>query len=397
GVLGEELEQLELLVGEVERTTLELGGVGVRVDGQLAGLDQPAGAAGAGLGEPADGDPQPGLDLGRAGDGEDHVVDAPVGVHRDQAGLGEHGEQRHAEAGRAEHPAGGAGVGELGAGVHQDDVGAGAGDEHADVARRGTHRVGQEVECAEHRLARGRRSQQQDLHTSPPSCRGGRGPGVSGVTDGRGRTRIPDDLRSPAWQGSGTIGAVPASPPPDDAARERGPGRHSRHAAPVLGQLARPAGRVRVTESLGSSLVVTVGVVALATLAVLTRHPAGTQALIACLAAAGLAVTVARLADMVFPYPRLAPQVPRGGLGVVLGAMAGAGAAAVAGGLLEGVTPQRTAVAGLCTAIVAVVIDLSVGYAEAGRRLDGDAPALWLARHMQGPLGAFALSAPAAY
>jgi len=302
---------------------------------------------------------------------------------------------------------------------------------------------------------------------------------------------------------------VPASPPPDDAARERGPGRHSRHAAPVLdqegpapeqpaepapvrrllslaaaglaalltvglvfgaltthvsyavvifgvqllfvlswtvatrppaprvvagvgvaaaaaadlgavlarpaslaplayvtagafiaavlGQLARPAGRVRVTESLGSSLVVTVGVVALATLAVLTRHPAGTQALIACLAAAGLAVTVARLADMVFPYPRLAPQVPRGGLGVVLGAMAGAGAAAVAGGLLEGVTPQRTAVAGLCTAIVAVVIDLSVGYAEAGRRLDGDAPALWLARHMQGPLGAFALSAPAAY
>jgi hypothetical protein len=167
--------------------------------------------------------------------------------------------------------------------------------------------------------------------------------------------------------------------------------------AGVVGQLARPAGRVRVTESLGSSLVVAVGVVALATLVVLTRHPAGTQALVACLVAAGLAVTVARLADIVFASPRVAPQVPRGGLGVVLGAMLGTAAAAVAGALLEGVTPGRTAVAGLATAVVAVVVDLSVGYAEAGRRLDGEAPAFWLARHMQGPLGAFALSAPAAY
>jgi hypothetical protein len=27
----------------------------------------------------------------------------------------------------------------------------------------------------------------------------------------------------------------------------------------------------------------------------------------------------------------------------------------------------------------------------------GDAPTFWLARHMQGPLGAFALASPAAY
>jgi hypothetical protein len=167
--------------------------------------------------------------------------------------------------------------------------------------------------------------------------------------------------------------------------------------AGVVGQLVRPAGRVRVTESLGSSLVVAVGVVALATLVVLTRHPAGTQALVACLIAAGLAVTVARLTDIVAASPRLAPQVPRGALGVVLGAMVGTAAAAAAGAMLEGVTPQRTAAAGLVTAIVAVVVDLSVGYAEAGRRLDGEEPALWLARHMQGPLGAFALAAPAAY
>jgi hypothetical protein len=167
--------------------------------------------------------------------------------------------------------------------------------------------------------------------------------------------------------------------------------------AGVLGQLSRPAGRVRVTESLGSTLVVVLGVVAFSTLIVLTRHSAGTQALVSCLFAAGVALFVARLTDVVLPYPRLAPQVPRGGLGVVLGAMAGTSGAGLAGSLLDGLSIERTAMAGLITAIVAVVVDLSIGYAEASRRLGGDPPTLWLARHMQGPLGAFAFAAPAAY
>jgi hypothetical protein len=167
--------------------------------------------------------------------------------------------------------------------------------------------------------------------------------------------------------------------------------------AGVVGQLTRPAGRVRVTESLGSTLAVVVGVVAFATLAVLSRHPGGTQAIVACIAAAGVAVTGARLIDTVAPYPRLAPQVPRGGAGVVLGAMAGTAAAALIGALVDGLTAGPATTAGLVTALVAVVVDLSVGYAEAGRRLAGEPPALWLARHMQGPLAAFALAAPAAY
>ena len=52
-VLGQELQQLELLVGEVERPALELGGVRVRVDGQLAGPDRAAGAGGR-VAQPAD-------------------------------------------------------------------------------------------------------------------------------------------------------------------------------------------------------------------------------------------------------------------------------------------------------------------------------------------------------
>ena len=167
--------------------------------------------------------------------------------------------------------------------------------------------------------------------------------------------------------------------------------------AGVVGQLTRPAGRVRVTESLGSTLAVVLGVVAFATLVVLTRHPGGSQAIVALLLAAGGAVMLARFSDAVVPYPRLAPQVPRGGVGVVLGAMAGTAVAAGAGAVLAPLDITHTAIAGLVTAVVAVVIDLSVGYAEASRRLAGDPPALWVARHLQGPLAAFALAAPAVY
>ena len=78
--------------------------------------------------------------------------------------------------------------------------------------------------------------------------------------------------------------------------------------AGVVGQLTRPAGRIRVTESLGSTLAVVLGVVAFAMLVVLTRHPGGTQSIVALLLAAGGAVMVARLADTIVPYPRLAPR-----------------------------------------------------------------------------------------
>jgi hypothetical protein len=165
----------------------------------------------------------------------------------------------------------------------------------------------------------------------------------------------------------------------------------------AIGQLLRPVGRIRVTESLGSSLVVTLGVVAYATLIVLTRFPRGMQSVEVCLLAAGTAVVVARLTDVVLPIPRLAPQVPRGGLGVVLGAMAGTGVAGLAGFYLAGLTTTSAAIAGLVTAVVAVMVDLSVGYADASRRIDGDTPAPWLARHLQGPLAALALASPVAY
>jgi hypothetical protein len=165
----------------------------------------------------------------------------------------------------------------------------------------------------------------------------------------------------------------------------------------AIGQLVRPDGRIRVTESLASSLVIVVGVIAYGTLIVLTRLPIGTQAITVCLSAAGLALIVARLVDTVAPWPRLAPQVPRGSLGVVLGAMAGTVAAAYLGSYLRGFEPGNAALVGLVTAVAAVLADLSVGYAEAGRRLAGEPPTMWVARHLQGPLAGFGLAAPLAY
>ena len=167
--------------------------------------------------------------------------------------------------------------------------------------------------------------------------------------------------------------------------------------AGVLGQLVRPADRARVTDSLGSTLLIVVGVVALGTLIVLTRVPIGTQTIFVCLTSAGVSLTVARLTDAVLPWPRLAPQVPRGAAGVVIGSMVGTLAAGVIGIYLVGFTPTSAAVVGLVTAAAAALTDLAVGYAEAGRLMAGEPPTMWVARHMQGPLGGFALAAPAAY
>jgi hypothetical protein len=165
----------------------------------------------------------------------------------------------------------------------------------------------------------------------------------------------------------------------------------------VAGQLLRPAGRIRVTESLGSSLMVVLGVVAYATLVVLSRIPTGTQVISACVAGAGVALLVAHLTDVITPMLRVAPQVPRGGIGIIVGAMVGTAVAGLAGAALDGLSTLPTALAGLAAAVIALMVDLSVNYGEAGRRLAGNVPAWWLTRHMQGPLTAFALAAPVAY
>ncbi|WFE26433.1 hypothetical protein O7623_24375 [Solwaraspora sp. WMMD791] len=168
--------------------------------------------------------------------------------------------------------------------------------------------------------------------------------------------------------------------------------------AAVLAQLVRPADRTRVTESLGANLQIVVGAVAFATLIVLSRlQLGGTQTIVVALAGTGSALMLARLTDAVLSRPRLAPQVPRGAVGVVFGAMGGTLTSAVLGIYVVGYTPMTAAVVGLVAASAAVLVDLATGYAEASRQMAGDPPTMWVARHMQGPLGGFALAAPLSY
>lgn len=167
--------------------------------------------------------------------------------------------------------------------------------------------------------------------------------------------------------------------------------------ASVIAQLAVRGGRAGVTESLGVTTMVVVGVTALSTFAVLSRQPLGDQVMLAGLAAVAVGIATARICDVISPSPRITPQVPRGSTGIIAGAMAGTAAGAVAGLLVDGMSTFEGAVAGMVAVLVAVVVDLGTGYAEAGRKLEGDAPFMWLARHLQGPVGAFAFAAPVLY
>jgi hypothetical protein len=168
--------------------------------------------------------------------------------------------------------------------------------------------------------------------------------------------------------------------------------------AALAGQLFRATDRARVTDSWRTTLVIVLGVVAYAIPVIMTRQPLGTQAVIVSSVGAGVALLVARLTDAIIPAPRIAAQVPRGATGVVLGSMLGTLAAAGLGSVLVlPFTPAKGAVLGLVAAVVANLVDLAVNFGEAGRRLAGETPTFWVARHMQGPLGAFALTAPFAY
>jgi len=170
------------------------------------------------------------------------------------------------------------------------------------------------------------------------------------------------------------------------------------YAGAVIGQMIRPDDRMHVRDALSGTLLIVLGVVSFAQLIVLTRKPIGTQAVLVCLTAVAVAVLVAHLIDAFFPRPRIAAQVPRGATGIIVGAMLGTLAAAGLGSVLVlPFTPAKGAVLGFIVAGVAGLVDLAVNYSEVGRRMAGDTPTFWVARHMQGPLGAFALVLPGAY
>lgn len=150
-------------------------------------------------------------------------------------------------------------------------------------------------------------------------------------------------------------------------------------AVPVLflHQLARGAARVRVLESLSGQAILVVAEVALPALLQLRHEFAGSEAgsdvVLAVVASGAAALVVGYLSDLVHSAPRFDARVPRGLIGVVLAAAAGAavgqlvlrGTAEFVGGrgLFAG------AALGALTALFAVVIafvERDVPLAESG-------------------------------
>ncbi len=121
GVLGEVLQELELLVGEVEGATAQAGGVGGVVDDELAQHQRTVGARGVG-GPAGAQQAQAGVHLGGARAGQQHLVDAPLEGDGDEAALGEDGDHGDVEPRGAEQAAQAAGGGEVVAGVDQHGV-----------------------------------------------------------------------------------------------------------------------------------------------------------------------------------------------------------------------------------------------------------------------------------
>src|SRR4051812_11276659 len=162
-VLGEVLQELELLERQVERLALEPAGVGALVDRQLAGPHHAGVRSGRVDGDLANGEAQPRVDLGGPGRVQQHVVHAPLRAEGGKATFGECGEDGAGHAGGLEQPAQAAGADELAPRVDQDRVDGRRVEQRADLHRsdadavtqqaqrrqdlgRGLHRVGEEQE-----------------------------------------------------------------------------------------------------------------------------------------------------------------------------------------------------------------------------------------------------------
>ena len=139
--------------------------------------------------------------------------------------------------------------------------------------------------------------------------------------------------------------------------------------ASLLHQLVRRS-RNRVTESLADTmLAVVVGAAAACLIALPSDGDGGRDVLLLALAAAGTALLVGRLVDLVLPRPVLAAGATRAWPGLLLGVAAGIGAAGAVAALTA--TDLSTAAAvllGLAAAVTVVTADLAVDLGAAELR-----------------------------
>lgn len=135
-----------------------------------------------------------------------------------------------------------------------------------------------------------------------------------------------------------------------------------------LHQLARSAARVRVADSLGAIAFGVLLVVSLPALVQL-RHEfsssaSGGKVVAGVVAAAGTALVVGYLVDMVMPAPRFDPAVPRGLLAVIAGAGAGGSVGQLTLHQGTGFLNGRGAFVGAAAGAIVAFLAIAVAFVE---------------------------------
>lgn len=130
--------------------------------------------------------------------------------------------------------------------------------------------------------------------------------------------------------------------------------------ATIVAQLTRGVGRTRVVEAFGSTLTLCLSVVAFALLPFVVRTD-GADRLLQAATAAGVALVLARVTDLVVVWPRLLGTVSRGGVGLAVGTAGAAGAAALCADAQSVATPGLMPALGLgaVVGLVAVLMDIA--------------------------------------
>ncbi|MET0765754.1 MAG: hypothetical protein ABWY29_12875, partial [Blastococcus sp.] len=157
--------------------------------------------------------------------------------------------------------------------------------------------------------------------------------------------------------------------------------------AAVLQQMLRRS-REDLVASLSGVVLLLTAVGSLAGLLLLGRTSAGHDRALVALLAVGAALVVGHLIDAVLPRPQLAPDVPRGLLGLVAAVLAGAAVAFLGRSAGSPVGAEVALLYGAVLGGVAALVALAGSYiaVEAGRAEGGEPPSPWAAAVIQSVL-----------
>lgn len=141
--------------------------------------------------------------------------------------------------------------------------------------------------------------------------------------------------------------------------------------AAVGHQLARSAPRRLATTSLAGVSTLVVTVVCMSAMLVVYRVTDGSAVYLAAIASIGAAIVVGHLVDLVVAYPRIAPDVPRGLLALLLSIGSGVAAAVLLSAPGDLIQQLGAAIVGAILGLVSALLAVAASYIVAERPRQG--------------------------